>query len=210
MFVRRGEFVPGSPVEAMQIRRPFNGYVFADLSEPCAESLRRRVGNSARADVICGDANSADVLDSIAAIVPKKALVVLYGDQEGLDLRWETVKFFVDRYPHLDLLLNLPTTGVVRALAAGYDTKAAAMLGHSAPQELLEGSASKGASVREWYHRMLAAEGFDKIEGRTIYLRGRRRELYDLLLASRHPLAPRFFNAAVTLPNDEARWEATG
>jgi three-Cys-motif partner protein len=211
LYVREtGEFVPGSPIEAMRIRRPFDGYVFADLSKPCAESLRRRIGNTPSAHVLSGDANGVDVLDAIAGLVPRKALVVLYGDQEGLDLRWDTVKFFIDRYPHLDLLLNLPTTGVVRAVAAGYDTKAAALLGHSAPRELFTGSESKGASVRDWYHRRLAAEGFDKIEGRTVYLRGRRRELYDLLLASRHPLAPRFFNAAVELPNDEARWEATG
>lgn len=192
----------------MAIRKPFDGYVFADLNEACAESLRRRVAHSSRAHVLCGNANGAEVLDTIAQLVPRTALVVLYGDQEGLDLRWETVKFFVDRYPHLDLLLNLPTTGVVRALAAGYDAKAAAMLGHAEPLRLIEGSETKGASVRDWYRRRLAAEGFDKLEGVTVYLRGRKRELYDLLLASRHPLAPRFFQEAVRLRDKQARWEA--
>ena len=209
LYVREtGEFVPGSPLEAMSIRRPFDGYVFADLSEPCAESLRRRVGHDPRASVLCGDANGACVLDAIAALVPRHALVVLYGDQEGLDLRFETVKFFIDRYPHLDLLLNLPTSGVVRAIAAGYDVKASAMLDHDRPRELIADSDAKGASVREWYHRKLAAEGFDKIEGVTINLRGRQRELYDLLLASRHPLAAKFFHSAVDLR--DARWEAAG
>lgn len=203
-----GDFVPGSPIEAMRIRRPFDGYVFADLSEPCAESLRHRIGSDPRAHVFCGDANGADLLDSIARLVPRNALVVLYGDQEGLDLQWDTVKYFIDRYRHLDLLLNLPTSGVVRALAAGYDKKAAAMLGHAEPHQILLGSESKGASVSDWYRRRLAAEGFDKIEGVTIYLRGRKRELYDLLLASRHPLAPKFFQHAIALR--EARWEAAG
>lgn len=203
-----GEFVPGSPLEAMRIRRPFDGYVFADLSEPCAESLRRRVGTNPRAHVLCGDANGAELRDKIARLVPRNALVVLYGDQEGLDLQWDTVKHFIDRYGMLDLLLNLPTAGAVRALAAGYDKKAAAMLDHVEPQRLIEGSAAKGASISDWYRRRLAAEGFDKIEGVTIYLSGRKRELYDLLLASRHPLAPRFFAEAVALR--EARWEAVG
>lgn len=207
LFVKEtSSFVPGSAIEAMRIRRPFDGYVFADLSEPCAESLRRRIGDNASAHVMCGDANSADVLDAIGGLVPRNALVVLYGDQEGLDLRWGTVKYFIDRYRHLDLLLNLPTSGVVRALAAGYDTKAAAMLDHAQPHELIQGSEAKGASVSEWYRRRLAAEGFDKLEGVTIYLRGRRRELYDLLLASRHALAPRFFQHAISLR--EAAWEA--
>ncbi|MGZ4414222.1 MAG: three-Cys-motif partner protein TcmP, partial [Gaiellaceae bacterium] len=203
-----GEFVPGSPREAMRIRRPFDGYVFADLSEPCAASLSRRIGGDPRAHVLCGDANGAELLDKIAQLVPKNALVVLYGYQEGLDLRWETVKFFIDRYRHLDLLLNLPTSGTVRALTAGYDEKAAAMLGHANPQRLIRGSAAKGASISDWYRRRLAAEGFDKIEGVTIHLTGRNRELYDLLLASRHPLAPQFFAKATALV--EARWEAVG
>jgi hypothetical protein len=41
--------------------------------------------------------------------------VVLYDDPEGLDLKWETIKFLIDRYPHLVLLLNLPVAGAVRA-----------------------------------------------------------------------------------------------
>jgi hypothetical protein len=105
--------------------------------------------------------------DTIAQLVPKKALVVLYGDQEGLDLRFETVKFFIDRYPRLDLLLNLPTWGTVRAVTAGYDEKAALMLDHAHPYDLIasvDAAAAKGASVLEWYSRRLAAEGFDQIE----------------------------------------------
>jgi hypothetical protein len=46
LYVREtGEFVPGSPLEAMAIRRPFDGYVFADLNEACAESLPRGTPN---------------------------------------------------------------------------------------------------------------------------------------------------------------------
>ena len=56
---------------------------------------------------------------------------------------------------------------------------------------------AKGASVREWYHRKLAVEGFDQIHGVTIKIRSRNRDLYDFLLAGRHPLASKFFAAAV-------------
>jgi three-Cys-motif partner protein len=195
-----------SPLEALSIAHPFSGYVFADVSEPCSESLRRRVGSDPRALVLRGNANGAEVRDAVATLVPRNALVVLYGDQEGLDLRFDTVKFFIDRYPHLDLLLNLPTSGTVRALAAGYDEKAAAMLDHHDPRQLIEGTEAKGASVLEYFCRRLAAEGFDKILSKTIYLRGSHRDLYELLLASRHPLAPKFFSQAVALR--DARWEA--
>lgn len=200
LYVRDdGSFLLGSPVEAVSIPQPFHGYVFADLSAPCVESLRRRVSGT-NVHVLEGDANGADLLDRVATIVPKKALVVLYADQEGLDLRWETLKFFIDRYPHLDLLLNLPVTGVVRALAAGYDKKAASMLDHPDPSSLIETDGSKGAPVRDWYHRKLAAEGFDQVYSHPVKIHSRNRELYDLLLASRHPLARKFFAAAVGEP----------
>jgi hypothetical protein len=48
-------FVPGSPLEAMAIPYPFDGYVFCDLSLPCVESLRRRIGD--RAHMLDGNAN---------------------------------------------------------------------------------------------------------------------------------------------------------
>jgi three-Cys-motif partner protein len=192
-----GDFVQGSPLEALGIRRPFDGYVFSDLAKPCVESLRRRIGMQPNVHVLEGDANSTDLLDQIASIVPRKnTLVVLYGDPEGLDLNWKTLEFFIDRYKHLDLLLNLPVTGIVRAVAAGYESKAASMLDYGAPRELIEPIGPKGALVRDWYQRRLAAAGFDQIHGMTVKLHGRNRELYDILLASRHPLAKKFFEAA--------------
>lgn len=212
LYVRdTGDFVPGSPLEALAIKHPFDGYVFADLDPRCTESLRRRLGNRPNAVVLEGDSNSAEILDQIAGIVPKNALVVLYGDMEGLDLKLETVKYFISRYPHLDLLLNLPVAGAVRALAAGHDGKAKTMLGHDEPRRLVEGireRGARGASVREWYRRQLEAEEFDKIHAVTVRLAGKNVPLYDLLLASRNQLAATFFTYAVDFP--EARWEATG
>ena len=146
------------------------------------------------AHVLHGDANSAE-LDRVAAIVPRNALVVLYADPEGLDLEWPTLKHFIDRYKHLDLLLNLPVTGIIRAVAAGCGRR------RQASSTLLPASClewpKKGSLVREWYSRKLEAEGFNEIHGTTVKMVGRNRELYDILLASRHPLAKRFFEAAV-------------
>lgn len=195
-----GEFVDGSPIDAVTIRHPFDGYVFADLSPACAESLRRRLGHLPHVHVFEADANSAQLLDRIHALVPKNALVVLYGDQEGLDLQWPTIKFFIDRYPHLDLLLNLPVSGVIRAVSAGYERKASAMLDHNAPRLLIDQAGPlKGVAVRDWFCRKLEHEGFRSIEGATINvtLRGQSRWLYDLLLASRNSLGAKFFHQAI-------------
>ena len=167
LYVREEEkFVLGSPLEALAIPHPFHGYVFADLDPRCTGSLRRRLDGEENTFVLDGNANSAELLDQVAAIVPKDALVVLYGDPEGLDLEWGTLKYFIDRYPRLDLLLNLPVSGVVRALAAGYDEKAAAVLGTDNPYEIIVDGwcekGARGAMVREYYERRLAAERFDR------------------------------------------------
>ena len=198
LFVREsGVFVLGSPLEAMGIPHPFDGYVFTDLNPACTESLRRRVGLAPNIHVLRGDANGAELLDRVTGIVPRNALVVVYADPEGLDLAWPTLKHFIDRYRHLDLLLNLPVTGIVRAISAGYENKARAVLDCPSPRDLIETNGPKGALIREWYSRKLHAEGFDKIHGTTVTQHGRDRELYDVLLASRHPLAQKFFEAAV-------------
>lgn len=196
LYVREsGEFAPGSPIEALAIRHPFNRYVFSDLDPACVESLRRRVGNRHDVHILQGDANSPELLVEIAKLVPQRnSLVVLYGDPAGLDLKWDTLQFFIDRFKHVDLLLNVPITGVVRAVAAGYEEKAGALLGHPEPRALYDAAAAdKGVAYREWFTRKCAAQGFTKLEGVRVCLRGTSRDLYDLVLASRNPLATKFF-----------------
>jgi three-Cys-motif partner protein len=206
LYVRdTGTFVPGSPVQALNIPRQFNRYIFSDLNPACTESLHRRIGNVHGVHILRGDANNPELLVEIAKFVPRDALVVLYGDPEGLHLHWSTIKFFIDRYPHLDLLLNVPISGVVRAVAAGYDGKASAVMNHPNPRALFDTSAlDKGVRYREWYWRNCEAAGFDQIAAVPICLKGTTRELYDLMLASRNELASKFFRIAAGLPADAA------
>jgi three-Cys-motif partner protein len=194
------EFIDGSPLEALGIPFPFGGYVFADLSNACAESLRKRVGDRADVHIRRGDANDPELLVEIAGLIPNNALVVLYGDQAGLDLEWRTIEFFIRRFRHLDLLLTVPVEQAVRAIAAGhkldddrYFRKARAMFGMP-PETELPGHATL---LRDYYHRRLADAGFGQIRSHTVQLTGRNRDLYDLILASRHPLASKFFSEVV-------------
>jgi three-Cys-motif partner protein len=192
------KFEPGSPIEALDIRDPFDTYVFADLSPDCTDSLKRRVEN--RAEVISDNANSPALHDRILSLVPRNALVVLYADPAGLDLDFSTVKFFADRYPHLDLLLNFPVPGIDRALSAGQEAKAARVLNHPSPVELIgPGSGRPGTvSVREYYERQLRGLGYTEFPpAQVIRLHGKNAPLYDLMLASRNPRAKQFFMEAV-------------
>jgi three-Cys-motif partner protein len=201
LYVRDDDqLIDGSPLEALGIPFPFTGYVFSDLANPCVESLRKRVGDHPTVQIRRGNANDPELLVEIAGLIPRNALVVLYGDQAGLDLEWNTIEFFVKRFRHLDLLLNVPVEPAVRAIAAGnkldddrYFRKARAMFGMS-PETQPPGQATL---LRDYYHRRLEGVGFGHIRNHTVQLAGRNRDLYDLILASRHPLAPKFFSQVV-------------
>lgn len=164
-----GRYRAGSPVEALDIRDPFSQYVFADLDYRCVEALRARVGSRPGVHVLHGDANSAAILDQVAALIPRSALLVLYADPEGLDYYLPTISYFAERYRHLDLLLNVPVTGAIRALCAGQATKAGLVFGHPSPHELISGPpATWGPTVREWHERQLRALGFEYFSTQVI------------------------------------------
>jgi three-Cys-motif partner protein len=195
-------FKAGSPIEALTIPKPFNYYVFADLDPRCTEALRERVARQAptrpNVHILDGNANAADLHDRIVSIVPKNALVVLYGDPAGLDLNFSTLQFFAKRYKHLDLLLNFPVPGVVRALRAGHEGKASMVLNHPAPLELIGPTSGRpGLSLRDWLQRQLGALGYDQFAAEVIKLHAKNVPLYDLMLASREERAKRLFGEAV-------------
>jgi three-Cys-motif partner protein len=194
------QFKPGSPVEAVQgIRHRFSHYVFADLDPRCTAALDARVGHLPGVHVREGDANSAALHDEIVRLVPKNALVVLYADPAELNLHFDTLRFFAERYKHLDLLLNFPVPGVDRALSGGYDEKASKVLGHAEPIKLLAAPNAR-TSIREAFKRQLGALGYEHFGVQQIRLHANNSPLYDLMLASREARAGEFFDEAIRHP----------
>jgi three-Cys-motif partner protein len=196
--VEEARYRAGSPVEALGIRHPFQHYVFCDLSSECIASLEQRVAARPGVHVLQGDANSAELHDRIASIVPRNALVVLYADPQGLDFELDTIRYFADRYKHLDMLINFPVRGVIRALRAGHEGKASRVLGHATPLDLIHerSRADWGPSVRTWFERQLRNMGYDQFATEVIKSHSKNSPLYDLVLASREPKAVQFFNEA--------------
>jgi len=196
--VEEQRFRAGSPVEALGIRDPFQHYVFCDLDPECIASLYARVGGRPGVHVLEGNANSANLHDRIASIVPRNALVILYADPQGLDFELDAIRYFAARYKHLDLLINFPVRGVIRALRAGHEGKASRVLGHEAPLELItkRARADWGPSVRTWFERQLRAMDYDHFATEVIKSHSKRSPLYDLVLASRDPRALDFFQKA--------------
>ncbi len=188
---------PGSPVEAINVRDPFDIYVFCDLDGKCVDALDARVGGSARVHLLQGDANSVDLHDQIVNLVPRNALVVLYCDPAGLDLNFDTLSFFAKRYKHLDLLLNFPVPGIDRALSAGHEAKASRVLNHPAPAELIGPTSGRtNLSVREWFERQLRALDYTDFDTEVIRFHENKSPLYDLMIASRESKAVAFFQEA--------------
>jgi three-Cys-motif partner protein len=195
-------FSPGSAIESLTIPKPCHHYVFADIDKTCTDALRERVHRTVpgqqHVHVLEGDANSAKLHDEIVSIVPRGALVVLYADPAGLDLDFETLRYFAARYSHLDLLLNFPVPGVVRALRAGHEEKAARVLNHPAPIELIGPTSGRpGVSLRDWFQRQLGALGFNQFAAEVIRLHTKHVPLYDLMLVSHEERAKQFFGEAV-------------
>jgi three-Cys-motif partner protein len=109
-----GEFVQGSPLNALNIQPPFREYHFIDLNAAKIEHLQSLVGSRSDVHVYEGDCN--EVL--IRKIFPtlefesfRRALCLL--DPYGLDLNWD-VMFRAGQLGTVDLFLNFPVMDMNR------------------------------------------------------------------------------------------------
>jgi len=192
-----GTFVDGSPVASLKIRDRFNTYVFVDLDPKCTGAMRARIGHEPGVHILDGNANDANVHDEIAQLVPRDGLLVLYADPAELNFSFTTIEYFTKRYAHLDLLLNFPAPGLVRALRAGHAQKAGDVLNSDDPLGLIGPlSGRPGLSIRDYFQRQLAAIGYEHFESESIRLHRKRTPIYDLMIASHDPKAKFFFDEA--------------
>jgi len=109
-----GEFVPGSPLNALNVRPPFREYHFIDLDASRVESLQQIAG--ARNDVHVYEGDCNELL--IQRIFPtlhfdsyRRALCLF--DPYGLDLNWD-VMFQAGQLGTIDMFLNFPVMDMNR------------------------------------------------------------------------------------------------
>jgi three-Cys-motif partner protein len=210
----RTAHVDGSPVRAMNVRRPFDLYFFNDIDPQCITALEPRVrrGRKDAVHILNEDANSRVVTDYLIGHIPRTAMVVVYGDPAGLDLHFETLARLAAHFPHLDLLLNFPVKQIIRALRGQAARvalpgepvpadvrKASAVLGHPTPMDLISSGTNRtwGPTIRQWFENRLRGIGYAYFETEVIKLHRRNVPIYDLMIASRNELAVQFFNEAV-------------
>jgi three-Cys-motif partner protein len=113
---RTGELVPGSPLNALEIRPAFEELYLIDLDQNKVDALRQQTAGMKHVHVYGGDANEIllnEVFPNIRYEDYQRALCIL--DPYGLHLRWnviaeaakkETVEIFLN-FPTLDMNRNV-------------------------------------------------------------------------------------------------------
>lgn len=105
---RTGEFIPGSPLNALNIKNPFNEYHFIDLNEQKVAELENLAGERGDVFVYHGDCNEilpTDILPRAQYDKYCRALCIL--DPYGLHLNWANIKM-AGRMKSVEIFLNFP------------------------------------------------------------------------------------------------------
>jgi three-Cys-motif partner protein len=109
-----GEFIPGSPANALNVIPPFREYHFIDLNAAKVQYLQDLVGKRKDVHIYEGDCNRV-LLDRIFPTLEfesfRRALCLL--DPYGLNLKWEVLRR-AGQLGTVDIFLNFPVMGMNR------------------------------------------------------------------------------------------------
>lgn len=109
-----GEFVPGSPLNALLVQPPFREYHFIDLDSGKVDSLRALAGNRQDVSVYEGDCNTLllqKVFPHAEYRSYRRALCLL--DPYGLHLDWQVI-LTAGQMKSIDIFLNFPVADMNR------------------------------------------------------------------------------------------------
>ena len=110
----REAFIPGSPVNALQVQPPFHEYHFIDLKHEKVDFLRRLVGERPDVRIYPGDCNAVllqQIFPRLRYEAYRRGLCLL--DPYGLHLRWEVIAA-AGRLRSVELFLNFPVADMNR------------------------------------------------------------------------------------------------
>ena len=105
---RTGEFIPGSPWNALMIENPFTEYYYIDIDKEKAEILDMLTRENPNIKVYEGDCNEIlrkDIFPLLTYESRKRALCIL--DPYGLHLQWETI-MEAAKLRTTEIFLNFP------------------------------------------------------------------------------------------------------
>lgn len=111
---KTGEFITGSPLNALNIKRPFHEYYFIDLEEARVAELEKLVGEKGNVAVYHGDCNkilSQEILPRAPYKKYYRALCIL--DPYGLHLDWKIIET-AGKMESVEIFLNFPIMDINR------------------------------------------------------------------------------------------------
>lgn len=111
---KTGDFVVGSPVNALHVNPPFREYHLIDLDSKKVASLKRIIGDRADVNVHKGDCNKIlldDVFPRVLFKNYRRGLCLL--DPYGLHLKWEVMQK-AGEMKSIDMFLNFPVADINR------------------------------------------------------------------------------------------------
>jgi three-Cys-motif partner protein len=198
------KIVPSSALLALQIKDPFDRYIFCERDLLLLDSLRQRVAYIApavQAHFIPGDVNGA--VDQISQLIPTGALSFCFADPFGVNLRLETVRRLAQgRRMDFLILLALQMDAIRNQAHYGKQEirRLDEFLGNTEWREEWRSAKKKGISFRSFladqYARAMTTLGYlpttinDMYEMRTEM---RRLSIYYLAFFGKHPLAQKFW-----------------
>lgn len=105
---RTGEFILGSPLNALEIDNPFSEYHYIDIDKEKTENLNRLTGDRTNVNIYQEDCNeilTEKILPSLPYKSYKRALCIL--DPYGLHLNWKTIMTAAQQRT-TEIFLNFP------------------------------------------------------------------------------------------------------
>ena len=109
-----GEFIPGSPLNALLVEPPFRDYYLIDIDSVKVATLKEIVGNRDNIQIYEGDSN-AILLNEIFLKVLfehyRRGLCVL--DPYGLHLNWQVI-YTAGQMRSIDIFVNFPVMDINR------------------------------------------------------------------------------------------------
>jgi three-Cys-motif partner protein len=210
-----GDFVPGSPLNAMLVKPPFKEYHFIDLEKTKTEALREVVGD--HEDVFIWNEDCNEVL--LETVFPKvrydefrRALCLL--DPYGLNLKWQiirkagamkTIEIFLN-FPIMDINRNVLRTDPEKVdpiqqdrmdsfwgdrswHEAAYEVSQLGLFGDR-PEKT-----SNEAIIKAFRHRLTHVAGFEYVPDPMPIRNSQNAVVYFLFFASQKPVADTIVSA---------------
>jgi three-Cys-motif partner protein len=209
-----GDFVSGSPINALNVEPPFEEYFFIDKNKDTIKALRNEVGERPNVNIHEGDSNSLlmqTVYPQVQYEDYRRALCLL--DPYGLDLRWEviqeagrmkTIEIFLN-FPIMDMNRNILLTDTTK-MDDSQITRMDAFWGDSswrpimyATQEHLFGTEEIKIGTNDkiaaaFRERLKKVAGFEHVPEPVVMRNRRRAMLYYLFFASQNATGAKIAN----------------